>query len=218
MIFSFNIVFWLRFWPLRRVHTILLGLVLTVAISAPTAERYGDNLKVALPLLALGCQMVDGRGAEFALRYVVMFSAAHLTKRGLGAAEINQRPDGGSRGMPSAHTSTAALGASAIISDCLRNTPVVKGLVLISAAFVGASRIDSGRHDIWQVLWGALLGWGSDRAFRREGPARRRLKAGLAAMGTAVRRGFVQSAGLIGGITRRLLTGGEKSWLHHGSD
>ena len=63
--------------------------------------------------------------------------------------------------------------------DCLTGSPVAKALVIISAGFVGGSRIDSDRHDIWQVLAGALLGWGCDRAARKDGPARRRIVLGL---------------------------------------
>lgn len=158
----------------RRSAAVILIVLLSVAAFNPrSAERYGDTLQVVLPLMAWGCQIATGQGAEFVLRYTVMFTLAHGSKIGLGDHPVNQRPDGGTRGFPSAHTSTAVLGASALVHECLRNHPVMRGVVILAAGFVGASRIEAGRHDIWQVLAGALLGWSCDRAFRRPSPLRR---------------------------------------------
>lgn len=96
-----------------------------------------------------------------------MMVVTHTSKAALGNARINQRPTGGDKGFPSAHTAAAAFGASSLVSDCLSTHPTAKAIIVISAAFVGASRIDARRHDIWQVLAGGLLGWGADRLVRR---------------------------------------------------
>ncbi|MEI4484865.1 phosphatase PAP2 family protein [Frigidibacter sp. MR17.14] len=159
---------------MRVTQVILLVLALTVALGDWRASKVGDRLQIALPLLALACQPSPFAAQEFVLRYGAMFTAAHGTKRALDGTEINRRPDGGASGFPSAHTSTAVLGASALLRDCLVRAPVAQGVAIFAATFVGASRIDAGRHDIWQVFAGALLGLGSDRLLRRDGPARAR--------------------------------------------
>ncbi|RMH43093.1 MAG: phosphatase PAP2 family protein [Alphaproteobacteria bacterium] len=172
----------------RRAAIVLVVIALVVATTERSAERYGDRLQVALPLMAWGCEALNGHAAEYLLRYVVMFTAAHGSKRLLGDAPFNIRPDGGGHGMPSAHTSTAVLGASSLVQECLVGHPFVQGVTIISAGFVGASRIEAERHDIWQVLAGALLGWGVDRAFRRSGRGRRAAARALRALGRLPRR------------------------------
>ncbi len=170
----------------RRAITVLVVLALALAATPRNAERWGDTLQVALPLLAWGCEAAQGRAGEYFLRYAVMFFAVHGSKIGLGESPVNLRPDGGGKGMPSAHTSTAVLGASSLAHDCLRGHPVAQAAAVIGAAFTGSSRIEAGKHDIWQVLMGALLGLGCDRAFRRPSPARARIAAGLAALWAAI--------------------------------
>lgn len=171
----------LRF--MTRVQVVMAVLALAVLLTPPRAERYGDTLQVVLPVMAMACSVNLGSGTEYLLRYVTMFSLAHGTKNLLGDAQINQRPDGGGKGFPSAHTATAVLGASALVQDCLRNQPVAQAVVLLAAGFVGASRIEAGRHDIWQVLAGALLGWGCDRVLRRPSPQRERVRILLVGIG-----------------------------------
>jgi membrane-associated phospholipid phosphatase len=146
---------------------IVPGVILAVAASAAgLAEKTGDRLQVALPLLGWGCAAANGDGLEYAGRYLVMFGLAHGSKRVLGEAPINRRPHGGGQGMPSAHSSTAALGASRLVSDCLAGQPVAQAVSVLAAGFVGASRISAGAHDIWQVLAGIILGLVCDRACR----------------------------------------------------
>jgi membrane-associated phospholipid phosphatase len=191
--------------PFRRLldrprALVVTGLLaLTVALTPPVAERYGDRLQIALPVIALACSALTGEAQEFVLRYGVMFLTAHGTKRALGDAGVNDRPHGGSEGMPSAHTSTAVLGASALVNDCLRGSPVAQGTVLLAAGFTGASRIDAGAHTIWQVLAGAVWGWVCDRALRRPSPARRAVAGVLARIWRTVLRAVSQAMAVLRG-------------------
>lgn len=163
-------------------HLVLGALVATVIVTDSSARRYGDNLQIALPLLAWGCAATKaGDGKEFALRFAAMFAAAHASKTVLGDAPLNQRPNGHDGGFPSAHTAAAALGASGLVHGCLKGNPAAQAVVVIAAAFVGGSRIEVGAHDIWQVLAGALLGWVCDRALRH-GPGRAQAAAAIAAL------------------------------------
>lgn len=153
-----------------KALAVLGGLALTFAISDKDAERLGDNYQYALPLMALACAATNGQAQDFMFRYVVQLGLVHGPKNYLGDAAINVRPNGNLKGMPSGHTATATLGASNLVHECIKGSPVVQGAVILSAAFVGSSRIEAGAHTIWQVLAGALVGWLSDRAFRRLSP------------------------------------------------
>lgn len=169
-----------------RIRSILAVLALVVGLSpwSRDGEEIGDNLQIALPLLAWGCEAMNGSGPEYLLRYVVMWTTLHGTKQALGHAEINQRPNGGIHGFPSGHTTTAVFGASSLVQSCIGNQPIVKGVVLTAAAFVGTSRVASTWHDIWQVLAGVGLGWVADRAFRKNQRVRRMIRARVARIGS----------------------------------
>jgi membrane-associated phospholipid phosphatase len=156
-----------------RALIVVAALAAVAGVTAPRAERYGDNLQIALPILALGCSVLNGEALEYTGRYVVMFVGIHGTKRALGDVAINRRPGGSLQGMPSGHTATAAFGASALVQSCLLRQPAAQAVVILAAAFTGASRISSGAHTIWQVLAGAIWGLLCDRALRRGGAGRR---------------------------------------------
>ncbi|WP_372839848.1 phosphatase PAP2 family protein [Phaeovulum sp.] len=164
-----------------RVAIILAVLALVVAATPREVERYGDNLQIALPALAIGCSVLNGDVGEYLARYVVMFTGVHGTKRALGDAPINLRPSGSLLGFPSGHTATAAFGASALVQSCITGHPVAKTVVILAAAFTGASRIEANAHTIWQVLAGAIWGIFCDRFLRPgspwRGPVLRRLSA-----------------------------------------
>lgn len=192
---------WFR--RITRVHVVLAVLVFAVLNGPGNPRQIGDRLQIALPSIAFACSVLNGSGGEYALRFATMMIAAHGSKHALGQAPINIRPDGGDLGFPSAHTSAAVIGASSIVHDCVTGNPVAKALIVISAGFVGASRIDSDRHDIWQVLAGALLGWGCDRALRRDGPARRRVAGWFSGLTTWLTSGRKALLRWINAITAR---------------
>lgn len=160
--------------PLRRWRNplILAVLALTVLLTEPLAERYGDRFQVVLPVLTLGCTFLTGGTGEYVLRFLVLEAAVHGTKAALADAPLNQRPRGGLEGFPSGHTAAATFGASALVHDCIAGSPVTKAAVILSAGFTGASRIEARAHNIWQVLAGVLVGWLVERLFRRGFPAR----------------------------------------------
>ncbi|SEM59057.1 hypothetical protein SAMN04488103_101566 [Gemmobacter aquatilis] len=187
-----------------RVHLVLAALALCLTVCEPTVRRYGDKLQVALPLVAWACAATDGRGAELLGRFAGVLVVAHGTKAVLGRRPLNRRPTGGGQGFPSAHTTAAAFGASAIVHDCVAGHPVARALVVMAAGFVGGSRIEVRAHDIWQVLAGGLLGWGGDRLLRRDSALRRQIMQGIRALACrlarALRRGrATESLALPGG-------------------
>ncbi len=158
--------------PLRRAQ-IVLAVVALVAMATPQdVERYGDNYQIALPIMALGCEIANGRGLAYVGRYAVMFMGLHAVKRGFGDAQIAHRPRGGLEGFPSGHTATATFGAANLVQSCLINAPIAKSAVILAAAFTGTSRVAVGAHDIWQVLAGAIWGIICTLAFRPASPSR----------------------------------------------
>jgi membrane-associated phospholipid phosphatase len=170
-------------WRAGIVVGLIVLTVLAVLLSGPAKksvpERIGDQLQVALPMIGWGCSAVNGRATEYALRFGATWIATHGTKHGLMQAPINIRPNGGDQGFPSGHTSAAVYGASALVHDCVTGNPWVQGVVIVSAGFVGASRIEAGKHDIWQVLAGVFYGWVGDRALRRPSRMRSAVIRGL---------------------------------------
>ncbi|MCO8145740.1 phosphatase PAP2 family protein [Rhodovulum tesquicola] len=159
-------------------HLALLGMLaivsLVVVLSDRQAQLIGDRLQVVLPLAGLACAIAQGDGVRYTGRYLLLESAIKGPKFGLGDAPINQRPSGGGHGFPSGHTAAASFGATALVMGCLRDSPGAQALAVLSAGFVGGSRIDAGKHTIWQTLAGAVLGYAVavlklgafDRAFR----------------------------------------------------
>lgn len=165
--------------PARRGMTVLALLLLVAFVPDREAEHIGDRLQVALPLAGWACAFANGEGGGYALRFAASWLTVHGLKNGLGDAPLNHRPHGGLRGFPSGHTAAAAFGASYLAQGCLQRNPWAAGTSVIAAGFTGASRIEAGAHTIWQVLWGALIGWVFERAFRRASPRTfwRRLRA-----------------------------------------
>jgi len=153
-----------------KTRAVFLALILAFSLSSKKIEKLGDTYQIVLPVLALGCSAVNGQAVDFFVRYWVQWGVVHGSKNALGEAKINERPNGKYRGMPSGHTATAVLGASNLVHECLTGSPWVKGVVILTAGFVGGSRIEAEAHTIWQVLAGALVGWLTDRAFRRASP------------------------------------------------
>lgn len=164
-------------WKLVTIVMVLLGVFL---MTEKRAERLGDRYQFALPLLGFGCAIANGAVVDYALRFVVLEGLIHGPKNALKDRPINMRPNGSNRGFPSGHTAAAVFGASYLVHSCIETNLWVKGATLLTAGFVGASRIESENHNIWQVLAGALVGWLTDRLFRRRaGPwAWRKLKKG----------------------------------------
>ena len=163
---------------LRRWRAALVAsfLVLSLLATERRAEPYGDTLQVVLPLAAWGCSTLNGEALEYFGRYMAMW----VTVRGAKAFIPEEhgfaaRPHGGSEGFPSAHTSSAAFGASSLVFSCLEGAPVLKTAIVFAAAFTGASRMEVRAHDIWQVLAGGVWGVLFERALRRRGPLRSRV-------------------------------------------
>ncbi|MGE4326112.1 MAG: phosphatase PAP2 family protein [Pseudodonghicola sp.] len=167
---------WLR-RAMRRfgVSLILMLAILSWGLSDRKLEHIGDNMQIAVPLTGLACAVATGEGVRYLGRFTLLVATYTLSKRGLGATAINERPNGGYGGFPSGHTAASTFGATWLVSSCLAENRMAQGLTLLSAGFVGGTRIQVGAHSVWQVLSGAFVGWMAqflaltwfDRLFRR---------------------------------------------------
>ncbi|MDR9486387.1 MULTISPECIES: phosphatase PAP2 family protein [Sediminimonas] len=149
----------------HKVIAVVLVLAGVLALTEREVERYGDNLQIALPLLALSCEAVNGRGLEYLGRYAIMFTGLHGTKYAMGETELNTRPRGGYKGFPSGHTATASFGAATLVQRCVTGSPAVQAGVILAAALTGTSRVDAGAHTTLQVVAGAIWGLLCSMAF-----------------------------------------------------
>lgn len=131
------------------------------------SEIHGDRLQIILPLSAAVCSFGRSAFKEYAVRFFVHWGIVHGVKNGLGDAEINIRPRGGDRGIPSGHTAAAFYGASYLARDCVGKSPLGQIGVFAAAMYTGGSRIEAGAHFLFQVMFGALVGIGADRLFRK---------------------------------------------------
>jgi membrane-associated phospholipid phosphatase len=150
--------------PVRRLvgrtdAVIIVLLVLTVLATAPDNRRMGSALQVVLPLIALGCAATRGKALDSLGRFAVLQVGVKGSKSLFGESAISRRPDGGDRGFPSGHTAVATFGAAQVIRHCAPLHPVTNAAALAAAAFTGGSRIESGRHSLWQTMAGAAWGW-----------------------------------------------------------
>lgn len=143
---------------------VIAVLALAVMAGRGQVERTGDYLQIALPATAFACSVANGEGVSNFARFIGTQAIVHSSKRGLGDAEINQRPRGGQHGFPSGHTTAAAFGVSSLLNSCVKKNPWVQGAIILSGGYVGASRIEVGAHFLFQVLVGALLGWLGERS------------------------------------------------------
>lgn len=155
---------------------VMVFLTLTLIFTPKAPVRFGDTLQVVLPLAGFGCAVASGNWSGYFGRFAALWVTVHASKRGLGMARIAQRPNGHYRGMPSGHTAAATFGASALVHSCLQNAPVLKTIVVLGAAYTAGSRIEADKHDIWQVLAGALLAIAFERGLRRSVFRRLRLR------------------------------------------
>lgn len=134
-------------------------LIVALVFSLPDSRRLGTVLHIALPMLAFACSLALRQGPTILGRYIALEVGIKVPKAALGDHPINVRPGGQNRGFPSAHTAAATFGAVHLITHCSGLHPTAKGSLLLAAAFTGGSRVEAGRHTLWQAVAGALWGW-----------------------------------------------------------
>jgi len=134
----------------------------TVFSQNETVKTSGDVILFALPIAAVGSTLIhkDKKGTwQFAKGFLVNGVVSY----GLKAIIIKERPDGSnSNSFPSGHTSITFQSASFI----QRRYGWKYGIpAYILSSFTGYSRLNADKHDIVDILAGAVIGVGSTYLF-----------------------------------------------------
>ena len=130
-----------------------------------TVQKIGDVVLIALPAVTLGTSFIigDNEGAwEFTKGLVLTEAVTYGLKLGIN----KQRPDrSNDNSFPSGHTSTVFHSAGYIH----RRYGFKYSIPAYAwAGFTAASRIDSKKHDILDVIAGAAIGLGANLIFTTE--------------------------------------------------
>ena len=152
-----------------QIKTLLLILLLfphskLLSQDKSNVELSGDILEVGIPLTALASTFIwddehDGK-YQFINSMGTSVILTHVLKR-----VINKpRPNGGEHSFPSGHTSAAFTGAAFLER---RHGWKVGIPAYLLASYVGYTRIHANKHDIWDVLGGAVLGIGTSYLFTK---------------------------------------------------
>jgi membrane-associated phospholipid phosphatase len=130
-----------------------------------TSEKIGDALLFTLPFATLGATFIigDKKGAwQFTKGLIVTEAVTY----GLKLSINKERPDmSNNNSFPSGHTSVTFHSAGFIHSRYGFKYSIPSYLL---AGFTAATRIDSKKHDIFDVLAGAAIGLGSNLLFTTE--------------------------------------------------
>ncbi|WP_417887673.1 phosphatase PAP2 family protein [Zunongwangia sp.] len=130
-----------------------------------TVQKIGDVILIALPAVTLGTSFIigDNEGVwEFTKGLMLTEAVTYGLKLGIN----KQRPDrSNDNSFPSGHTSTVFHSAG-FIHRRYGFKYSIPAYAL--AGFTAASRIDSKKHDILDVIAGAAIGLGANLIFTTE--------------------------------------------------
>jgi len=148
------------FYQMKRIKAaitviLLCGAGVPATAGETTFSKVGDALQIISPIGAMyvsyrnhGSAGVRACGTAIGTNFL----ATHALKRAIN----EPRPNGGEHGMPSGHTSSAAVGFGCVLGQ--------EGLTPRAMAFgamavvTGASRVSNDAHSRKQVLAGFILG------------------------------------------------------------
>lgn len=142
---------------------ILALLVLTLGMSSFShaqtylTETSGDIIQVALPVIAIAANLDFGEDATSFSQYSKAFAASLLLTYYGKILIDKERPNGATDGLsfPSGHTSSAFAGATLMTYKYGWKIGIP---AYVLASFVGYTRIAAKRHDIYDVIGGAIIG------------------------------------------------------------
>jgi membrane-associated phospholipid phosphatase len=134
-------------------------------VQVGTTQKIGDVMLFALPIATLGTTFMigDEKGAWQFTKGLLLTEAITY---GLKFSVNKQRPDlSNANSFPSGHTSTVFHSASFIHKRYGFKYSIPAYVI---AGFTAGSRIDSNKHDVLDVLAGAVIGIGSTYLFTTE--------------------------------------------------
>lgn len=160
---------------LRPIFSILLVIFFTIQVKAQdtsetipevgTVQKVGDVILFVLPAATLGTSLIkgDNKGAWQFTKGLLLTEAVTF---GLKIGVNKPRPDqSNDNSFPSGHTSTVFHSAGYVHRRYGFKYAIPSYLL---AGYTGASRIDSKKHDILDVIAGTAIGLGSNLIFTSE--------------------------------------------------
>ncbi len=130
-----------------------------------TTQKIGDIALIVLPLSTLGTTLIKGDDQGF-WQFTKGFVLTEALTYGLKTTINKPRPDlSNDNSFPSGHTSTVFHSAGFIHRRYGFKYSVPAYLI---AGFTAASRVDSKKHDMLDVIAGAAIGLGSNLLFTTE--------------------------------------------------
>ena len=144
------------------VFIIIISFCQSIFSQNRTIETTGDVLLFALPITALGSSIIVGDG-QGTWQFTKGFLLNQTLTVGLKIIVKKQRPNMENyNAFPSGHTSTVFQSASFIQKRYGWKYGIPAYLL---AGFTGYSRLNAEKHDIYDVLAGAVIGIGSTYLF-----------------------------------------------------
>ena len=130
-----------------------------------TTQKIGDIALFALPIATLGTTMIKGDN-KGAWQFTKGFILTEALTYGLKTTINKPRPDlSNDNSFPSGHTSTVIHSAGFIHRRYGFKYSIPAYAI---AGFTAASRVDSKKHDMLDVIAGAAIGLGSNLLFTTE--------------------------------------------------
>ena len=130
-----------------------------------TTQKIGDVILFALPAATLGSSFLlgDGKGAwQFTKGLILTEAVTYGLKYGINKPRPDKSDD---NAFPSGHTSTVFHSAGYVHRRYGFKYSIPAYAL---AGFTAASRIDSDKHDILDIIAGAAIGLGSNLLFTTE--------------------------------------------------
>ncbi|MCB0446429.1 MAG: phosphatase PAP2 family protein [Gelidibacter sp.] len=128
-------------------------------------EESGDIIQLALPISALASTLIWPENQSTLLEFTKSMGASIIITHSLKVMIDKDRPNGAKDGhsFPSGHTSAAFTGATFLQLKYGWEVGVPSYLL---ATYVAWTRVKVKRHDPWDVIGGALTGFGCAHLFK----------------------------------------------------
>ena len=137
------------------IKSTLLSAIFTQPSFADDLETFGDALQLIVPAYSLyASNNLNGRDGLWSCGKAIAYTS--LSTHALKTVINAPRPNGGERGFPSGHTSSAAVGFGCMLGqEGWSNTTIALGA---ASLVTGYSRVESEHHNWEQVVAGFALG------------------------------------------------------------
>lgn len=140
----------------KMVFSIMLVTTSCVSVAAKSSwQKFADYAAYGLPVVALGLTAADDDLDEGGWQLAYTGLASTATTQSLKYIINAKRPNGGDKGFPSGHTSTAFFAAGYLEQRYGWEVGLPAHLLATAVAY---SRVRTKNHNVGQVIAGAAIG------------------------------------------------------------